>query len=60
MHVLSDFIFRQISKQAEVSVKRGREKYAAYFVNIDLYQSRRAEVDAALTKAGLVKVITQG
>lgn len=59
MHPLSDFIVRQITKQAEISTKVGKDKYKAYFVATTLYQNHKKEVDAALKSLDLGAVISK-
>lgn len=59
MSALSEFIARQIKKQADTSVKEGQAKYKAYFVNTRLYAAYREEVDRQLKEDGYGKAIVK-
>lgn len=55
---MSTFIANQIIKQARISIAHGREKYKAYFVSTNLYESWRADTEAILETEGHMDVIT--
>lgn len=59
MTALESFITRMISNAADLSTKEGKAKYAAYFVNTDIYRNCREAVDEALTERGLGKVVVK-
>lgn len=59
MIALESFITRMIASAAAVSVKDGKAKYAAYFVDTPIYQNCRETVDMALTEQGYSKVIAK-
>lgn len=51
------FIVRMIEKEAKISVKRGQDKYRAYFINTSLYAGYKEGVDSKLILDGYENVI---
>ena len=54
------FIATQIEKQADISTTKGKAKYKAYFINTQIYEAYRKDVDAKLIADGYGKVIVEG
>lgn len=46
------FIKNQIIKQGKISVELGIAKYEAYFVNTNIYETYRLEVEKLLIEEG--------
>lgn len=47
-----NFIKNQIIKQGKISKDSGQAKYAAYFINTNLYEAYKSEVDKHLIEEG--------
>ena len=50
--MMSPFIAQMIMKQANISEKKGQDKYRAYFVKTSLYLNWKDEVDTILETDG--------
>ncbi|MBR1763651.1 MAG: hypothetical protein IJ731_09875 [Eubacterium sp.] len=46
------FIANSIIKAKATSLENARQKYAAYFINTDIYAKYRADVNALLIESG--------
>jgi len=49
---MDTFITGRIEEAAKISLADGQNKYRAYFIKTNLYESRRANVDAMLLQDG--------
>lgn len=51
--MMSEFMARQIMKQADISLEKGQEKYRVYFIkNARLYAKYQPDCDAILEVEG--------
>lgn len=52
-----NYVVRRIEQQANISIKKGQEKYRAYFVKINTYERYRQDVEERLIIDGYEECI---